>query len=90
MTTAWTNRSMTSRVSIVPYDPDWPRRFDEERQVLVGAVAWPGAVSARISITSGRDGGSRIADHVWSIGKRVRLLDAVNWQTEWRRVTRQG
>jgi GrpB-like predicted nucleotidyltransferase (UPF0157 family) len=30
---------MTNRVTIVPYDPDWPRRFEEERQVLAAVFA---------------------------------------------------
>ena len=30
---------MASRVIIVPYDPDWPRRFDEERAVIGWAFA---------------------------------------------------
>ena len=32
---------MTNRVSIVPYDPDWPRQFDEERRGL--AAVWSGS-----------------------------------------------
>ncbi len=30
---------MTDRVTIVPYDPDWPRRFDEERRALSAVFA---------------------------------------------------
>lgn len=30
---------MTDRVIIVPYDPEWPRRFDEERGVLAAVFA---------------------------------------------------
>ena len=28
---------MTNRVILVPYNPDWPRRFEEERSVLAAA-----------------------------------------------------
>ena len=50
-----TSRAMSNRVNIVPYDPNWPRRFDDERCVLaavfegsdvtiehVGSTAVPG------------------------------------------------
>ena len=32
-------RAMTNRVNVVPYDPDWPRRFDEERRLLAAVFA---------------------------------------------------
>jgi GrpB-like predicted nucleotidyltransferase (UPF0157 family) len=35
---------MSTRVCIVPYDPDWPRRFDEERRLLAAVFAGAGAM----------------------------------------------
>ena len=35
---------MSNRVCIVPYDPDWPRRFDEEHHILAALFAGSGAV----------------------------------------------
>ncbi len=43
---------MTDRVTIVPYDPDWPRRFDEERRVLTAVFAGAEAVIEHIGSTA--------------------------------------
>ena len=37
-------RTMTDRVTVVPYGPAWPRRFDEERRVLAAVFAGSEAV----------------------------------------------
>ena len=42
---------MTDRVTIVPYDPDWPRRFDEERRTLAGVFAGSDAAIEHIGST---------------------------------------
>jgi GrpB-like predicted nucleotidyltransferase (UPF0157 family) len=43
---------MTDRVTIVPYDPDWPRRFDEERRVLAAVFEGSGAVIEHVGSTA--------------------------------------
>jgi GrpB-like predicted nucleotidyltransferase (UPF0157 family) len=43
---------MGERVIIVPYDPDWPRRFDQERGVLSAVFAGTDAVIEHVGSTS--------------------------------------
>jgi GrpB-like predicted nucleotidyltransferase (UPF0157 family) len=43
---------MTDRVTIVPYDPDWPRRFDEERRALTAVFAGAKAVIEHVGSTA--------------------------------------
>jgi GrpB-like predicted nucleotidyltransferase (UPF0157 family) len=43
---------MSSHVLLVPYDPDWPRRFQEERAVLAGVFAGTGAAIEHIGSTA--------------------------------------
>ena len=43
---------MTSQVLLVPYDPDWPRRFDEERRVLATVFAGAEAVIEHVGSTA--------------------------------------
>jgi GrpB-like predicted nucleotidyltransferase (UPF0157 family) len=43
---------MTDRVTVVPYDPDWPRRFDEERRALAALFAGSEAVIEHIGSTA--------------------------------------
>ena len=43
---------MTNRVNIVPYDPDWPRRFDEECRILAAAVAGTDAIIEHVGSTA--------------------------------------
>ena len=43
---------MTTRVTIVPYDPDWPRRFDEERSVLAAVFAGSDAIIEHVGSTA--------------------------------------
>jgi trehalose 6-phosphate synthase/phosphatase len=45
-------RTMTDRVDIVSYDPDWPRRFDEERRILAGVFAGSHAVIEHVGSTA--------------------------------------
>jgi GrpB-like predicted nucleotidyltransferase (UPF0157 family) len=45
-------RTMTNRVNIVPYDPDWPRRFHEERRILATAFAGSDAVIEHVGSTA--------------------------------------
>ena len=41
-----------NRVSIVPYDPDWPRRFDEERRILAAVFAGSDATIEHVGSTA--------------------------------------
>ena len=43
---------MTHRVNIVAYDPEWPRRFDEERSVLAAVFAGSDAIIEHIGSTA--------------------------------------
>jgi GrpB-like predicted nucleotidyltransferase (UPF0157 family) len=43
---------MTDRVTVVPYDPDWPRRFDEEFRVLAAVFAGSEAVIEHVGSTA--------------------------------------
>jgi len=43
---------MTTRVTIVPYDPNWPRRFDKERSVLAAVFAGSDAVIEHVGSTA--------------------------------------
>jgi len=43
---------MTNRVIIVPYDPDWPRRFDEERRLLAAVFEGSDAVVEHVGSTA--------------------------------------
>jgi GrpB-like predicted nucleotidyltransferase (UPF0157 family) len=43
---------MTDRVTVVPYDPDWPRRFDEERRALAAVFAGSEAVIEHVGSTA--------------------------------------
>jgi GrpB-like predicted nucleotidyltransferase (UPF0157 family) len=43
---------MAERVIIVPYDPDWPRRFDQERAVLSVALAGRDAAIEHVGSTA--------------------------------------
>ena len=43
---------MTNRVNIVPYDPAWPRRFDEERRILAAVFAGSGARIEHVGSTA--------------------------------------
>jgi hypothetical protein len=39
-------------VIVVPYDPDWSRRFEEERRVLAAVFAGPEAVIEHVGSTA--------------------------------------
>lgn len=43
---------MTDRVTIVPYDPAWPRRFDEERRALTAVFAGTKTVIEHVGSTA--------------------------------------
>jgi GrpB-like predicted nucleotidyltransferase (UPF0157 family)/cytidylate kinase len=43
---------MTERVILVPYDPDWPRRFEEERGVLAAVFSGTEAVIEHVGSTA--------------------------------------
>jgi len=43
---------MTNQVLLVPYDPGWPRRFDEERRVLAAVFAGTEAVIEHVGSTA--------------------------------------
>ena len=43
---------MTDRVTIVPYDPAWPRRFEEERRALAACFAGSEAVIEHVGRTA--------------------------------------
>ena len=43
---------MTTRVTIVPYDPDWPRRFEDERSVLAAVFAGSDAIIEHVGSTA--------------------------------------
>jgi aminoglycoside N3'-acetyltransferase/GrpB-like predicted nucleotidyltransferase (UPF0157 family) len=43
---------MTKHVLLVPYDPEWPRRFEEERSVLAEVFAGTGAVIDHVGSTA--------------------------------------
>ena len=43
---------MITRVTIVPYDPDWPRRFNEERSVLAAVFAGSDAIIEHVGSTA--------------------------------------
>ena len=43
---------MTSHVLLVPYDPGWPRRFDEERHVLAAVFIGAEAVIEHVGSTA--------------------------------------
>jgi GrpB-like predicted nucleotidyltransferase (UPF0157 family) len=43
---------MTHRVNIVAHDPEWPRRFDEERRVLAAVFAGSDAIIEHIGSTA--------------------------------------
>jgi len=47
-----TNEKMTAPVTVVPYDPDWPRRFDEERRVLAAVFGGSEAVIEHVGSTA--------------------------------------
>lgn len=78
---------MRDSVILVPYDPDWPRRFDRERAVLdaifagsdaaiehIGSTAVPGlAAKPVIDIVVG-------VSHLAEAERRVGALDAVDYE----------
>jgi GrpB-like predicted nucleotidyltransferase (UPF0157 family) len=43
---------MANRVNIVPCDPDWPRRFDEERRMLAAVFAGTDAIIENVGSTA--------------------------------------
>jgi GrpB-like predicted nucleotidyltransferase (UPF0157 family) len=43
---------MTDRVTVVPYSPDWPRRFDEEHSILFAVFAGTEAVIEHVGSTA--------------------------------------
>jgi GrpB-like predicted nucleotidyltransferase (UPF0157 family) len=43
---------MSERAIVVPYDPDWPCRFDEERRVLAAVFAGTEAVIEHVGSTA--------------------------------------
>lgn len=43
---------MTTQVLLVPYDPAWPRRFDEERRVLAAVFAETEAAIEHVGSTA--------------------------------------
>jgi GrpB-like predicted nucleotidyltransferase (UPF0157 family) len=45
-------KTMTDRVIIVPYDPDWPRRFEGERGVLAAVFEGCGAAVEHVGSTA--------------------------------------
>lgn len=45
-------RTMTDRVTVVPYDPAWPRRFDQERRALAAVFAGTEAVIEHVGSTA--------------------------------------
>lgn len=50
---------MTDRVTIVPYDPDWPRRFGEECGILAAIFAGTEAVIEHVGSTAVPDLGAK-------------------------------
>ena len=77
----------SNRVTLVPYDPDWPRRFEEERSVLAALFAGTEAVIEHMGSTAVPGLGSkpvidmmvglRALDEVES---RIPALDAVGYE----------
>jgi GrpB-like predicted nucleotidyltransferase (UPF0157 family) len=43
---------MTNHVLLAPYDPDWPRRFEEERHLIAGVFAGTDAAIEHIGSTA--------------------------------------
>lgn len=80
---------MTDRVTIVPYDPDWPRRFDEERRVLAAAFAGTEAVIEHVGSTAVPGLGSKpVIDIIVGVSvlveveRRIPALDAAGYEYE--------
>ncbi|HZL94534.1 MAG TPA: GrpB family protein [Vicinamibacterales bacterium] len=50
---------MTERLIVVPYDPDWPRRFERERAVLATIFAGSEADIRHVGSTAVRGLGAK-------------------------------
>ena len=53
------NQAMAERVTLVPYDPDWPRRFEQERVVLATIFAGRKATIEHVGSTAVPDLGAK-------------------------------
>ena len=78
---------MTRHVLLVPYDPDWPRRFDEERRVLAAVFAGTEAVIEHVGSTAVPGLGSKPVIDVMigvpasaSVEVRVPALEAAGYE----------
>jgi GrpB-like predicted nucleotidyltransferase (UPF0157 family) len=70
--------AMTNRVSIVPYDPDWPRRFDEERRVLAAVFGGSDAVIEHVGSTAVPGlGGKPVIDVLIGVPTLVEVEDRI-------------
>lgn len=81
------NRVMTDRVIVMPYDPDWPRRFDEERSVLVAVFAGTQAVIEHVGSTAVPDLGAKPIIDVMvglpalvDVERRIPRLEAADYE----------
>lgn len=77
----------TNRVILVPYNPDWPRRFDEERSILAAVFAGGEAVIEHVGSTAVPElGGKPIIDvmvglrTLADIEARIPALEAVGYE----------
>jgi GrpB-like predicted nucleotidyltransferase (UPF0157 family) len=78
---------MTSQVLLVPYDPDWPRRFDDERRVLAAVFAGAEAVIEHVGSTAVPGLGSKPVIDVMvgvpglaAVEERIRALEAAGYE----------
>src|SRR5438045_7182066 len=78
---------MTSQVLLVPYDPDWPRRFDEERRVLAAVFAGAEAVIEHVGSTAVSGLGSKPVIDVMvgvprlaAVEERIRAFEAAGYE----------
>ncbi len=78
---------MTERVVIVPYDPDWPRRFQVERSALAAVFAGTEAVIEHVGSTAVPGLGAKpvidimvgVADLV-DVERRIPALEAAGYE----------
>jgi GrpB-like predicted nucleotidyltransferase (UPF0157 family) len=78
---------MADRVVVVPYDPAWPRRFEEERRILDAVFAGTAAVIEHVGSTSVPGLGAKpVIDVMVGVGalieveRRIPALDAVGYE----------
>jgi GrpB-like predicted nucleotidyltransferase (UPF0157 family) len=78
---------MTERVILVPYNPDWPRRFEEERHTLAGVFAGTEASIEHIGSTAVPGLGSKpVIDVMVGVGAltdveaRIPALEATGYE----------